>query len=241
MRLPSLYVVKRSGAVTIIAAMISISVSTGIRLILGVHSDAITVVVRLVLPFVIAIPLSLIWFTRLEALEKAYHDAVRQANELFRSASSDPLTGLLNRRAFIELFDGTMQMGVRGWFLIADIDYLKAINDQYGHPVGDDAIVSVAEAMQDKLPANSLIARIGGDEFCAFVTENNLMAVEALVNHLNRKASDIFRLRRPGTSHRLSVSVGFIAPKPKQSFVEVMAMTDERLYRKKRARLKGEA
>lgn len=148
MRVPSSYVWKRTALVAVIAALISISLSTGIRVVIGARSDTVTIVVRLLLPFLIAIPLGVFWFSRLEKLEQSYRVAVKRANELARVASIDPLTGLLNRRSFIQQFNAANKAGVRGWFLIADIDYLKRINDQYGHPTGDDAVISVAQALE---------------------------------------------------------------------------------------------
>ncbi len=236
MKLPSTYVLKRAITVTLVAALISISISTGIRYIVGAKADTVTIIVRIILPFVIAIPLSLLWFTRLENLETAYRQLVRHANELARTASVDPLTGVLNRRSFIEQFNGAMQIDVRGWFLIADIDYLKIINDHYGHPAGDDAVISIACALQMELPEDSLIARIGGDEFCAFVPKGKLKNLEPIVERLNLAADRIFSSRRKNIRHKLSMSIGYIVCRPKQTFEEIMADTDENLYRKKRER-----
>ncbi|ENS67651.1 diguanylate cyclase (GGDEF) domain-containing protein [Brucella melitensis UK23/06] len=146
MQLPSGNVWRRTVIVAVIATIISISLSTGIRFALGVKSDTVTILVRLLLPFLIAMPLGVFWFSRLEELERSYRTAVKRANELARVASVDPLTGLLNRRSFIQQFNAANKAGVRGWFLIVDVDYLKQINDQYGHPAGDDAIIAVAQA-----------------------------------------------------------------------------------------------
>lgn len=237
MKLPSRYVLKRSITVTLIATLISISISTGIRYLIGAEADMVTIVVRIILPFAIAIPLSLVWFTRLEKLETAYRKLVRHANELARTASVDPLTGVLNRRSFIEQFNGAMQIYVSGWFLIADIDYLKIINDHYGHPAGDDAVISVACALEKELPQDSLIARIGGDEFCAFVPKGKSKNLEPIVERLNLAADSIFSSKRKNVPHRLTMSIGYIVCRPKQTFEDIMADTDENLYRKKRERL----
>lgn len=238
MRLPPPFVLKKTATVSVLAAAISISVSTGIRYLLDVHSDTITIIVRLILPFIIAIPLALVWFTRLEDLQNAYRNLVRHSNELARTASSDPLTGLLNRRAFIEQFDGAMQLNVRGWFLIADVDFLKKINDAFGHPTGDDAILSVAKAMQSQLPAEALIARIGGDEFCAFVPKESNQDIKTIIYRINVEAAELFGRSRTDLSQPLSISIGFLPVKPQQTFAEIMSLTDERLYRKKRERSK---
>ncbi|QNQ41560.1 GGDEF domain-containing protein [Brucella intermedia] len=118
----------------------------------------------------------------------------------------------------------------------ADIDYLKRINDQYGHPSGDDAVISAAHALEDCLPSDSLIARIGGDEFCAFVPKASIGNIEAAVSDTAAKALGLFREKRPDIKHQLSISVGQIACKPGQTFEEVMALADKGLYRKKSSR-----
>lgn len=233
MLVPSSYVWKRTALVAVIAALISISLSTGIRVVIGARSDTVTIVVRLLLPFLIAIPLGVFWFSRLEKLEQSYRVAVKRANELARVASIDPLTGLLNRRSFIQQFNAANKAGVRGWFLIADIDYLKRINDQYGHPTGDDAVISVAQALEDCLSNDSLIARIGGDEFCAFVPKAEISNIDSVVADISSRASGLLNEKRPDKELPLSVSVGLATCKPRQTFEEALALADERLYRKK--------
>lgn len=236
MNLPSLRILKRTAVVSIIAAVVSISISTGIRFVLGVHSDTITIVVRLVLPFIISIPIALMWFSKLERLEVAYSTLVRQANELARTASSDPLTGVLNRRSFIKQFERAMELGVRGWFLLADIDYLKIINDNFGHLAGDEAVISTARALETVLPDDSLIARIGGDEFCAFVPGVSQDEMLILLKYASQSAGANFKDAVKVDGAALSVSIGKIACRPNQTFKDVISQADEKLYRKKRMR-----
>jgi len=235
-RIPSRNVLTRTAAVSVIAAIISVSLSTGIRMLWGVQSDGITIVVRLVLPFLIAIPIAFVWFTKLERLERSYRLLTEQTNNLIRSASTDPLTGLFNRRQFIDQFNQAMEMGIPGWFLIADIDYLKSINDNYGHLVGDEAVLATAKALETVLPKGSLVARIGGDEFCAFVPSIQEKEMLALYKQVSLFAAKLFKESVKAEGSVLSASIGIIVCKPKQTFAEVMALADERLYRKKRMR-----
>ncbi|MFK4823834.1 GGDEF domain-containing protein [Paenochrobactrum sp. BZR 588] len=236
MRLPSTYVWKRTVVISVIAAAASISISTFVRYLTGANSDTITIIVRLSLPFLIAVPLGIFWFSRLERLEESYRNAVKQANELALFANVDPLTGLLNRRSFIEQFKAATIARVRGWFLIADIDYLKDINDQYGHPVGDDAVIAVAEAMQSVLPPDCLIARIGGDEFCAFIPKASCSNLDNTVALISKQADKLLQKKRLEVDQGLSVSVGYIAVRTGQSFEDVMSLSDKKLYRKKSER-----
>ncbi len=233
--LPSKYVWKRTAVVTLVAAAISISVSTGIRILIGAEADTVTIAVRLVLPFVIAIPLGLVWFTKLEALDRSYRDLLKQTNQLAKTASADPLTGFLNRRSFIEQFEVAQTHGVTGSFLIADVDYLKAINDRFGHLTGDDAIIATGEALASVLGGESLIARIGGDEFCAFVPQG-VQDIDELSVRINEVATREFRQRSGLADYYLAVSLGTQTCKPGMTFRDLIAQSDTSLYRIKRHR-----
>ncbi|TYR36132.1 GGDEF domain-containing protein [Mesorhizobium microcysteis] len=232
---PSRGVLKKSAIVTIICAAISISVSTGIRFYLGVQSDTITIIVRLILPFIIAFPIAIMLFAKIEKLEKAYRSLLKEARELAKCASTDPLTGLLNRRSFERQFNLAMAHRAGGKFIIADMDYLKAINDEHGHLVGDDAIISFAQALELVLGDECLIARIGGDEFCAYLPKADANTVNQLVTQVGSAARNEF-LRKTGLDYPLSFSVGMQKCHPKLTFREMISRADNELYAKKRSR-----
>lgn len=232
MNWPSPFVLKRTLTVTLIAAAISISVSTGIRFVIGAEADMVTVIVRLVMPFVIAIPLGLVWFSKLERLEKSYRTLTKKANELARHASTDPLTGLLNRRSFAEKFDLAVSLDIKGVFLLADLDELKSINDRMGHLAGDDAIIAVGTALSTVLGEESLVGRIGGDEFCAFLPEWS----DDIPERVNRLASEEFRSRTGVADVTVSASIGHATCRAGKKFRDMIALTDTRLYSRKRDR-----
>lgn len=85
--------------------------------------------------------------------------AERLANDL---ADKDPLTSLLNRRAFVR----ELLTAPRDWQLVlVDIDHFKRVNDTLGHASGDDVLVKIATALQAKSPDGAMVARLGGEEF----------------------------------------------------------------------------
>ncbi len=95
---------------------------------------------------------------------------IEQHNEILTHISkTDAMTGLLNRRGFFDDAFGFMEerLGKRGVILSADLDHLKEINDTFGHEAGDFAITTAADYLKSCLPIDSLIARIGGDEYMA--------------------------------------------------------------------------
>jgi len=99
-------------------------------------------------------------------------------------ADTDPLTGLLNRRAFLA---GAIGRPGDQTLLIADIDYFKRVNDAIGHDGGDEVLRVFARALRAALPADALVARIGGEEF-AIVTDSTAAPVpDAILAALRRR------------------------------------------------------
>ena len=99
------------------------------------------------------------------------------------AAHTDPMTGLFNRRGFIEVAHQLMARQARkGEFvsvLMFDLDHFKSINDSYGHAVGDDALRLFAATVSASMRANDVIARFGGEEFVAILPGNITDAVIA--------------------------------------------------------------
>lgn len=91
---------------------------------------------------------------------------LRLANEAFRQARTDELTGLLNRRGFAELLDERLRDTGRGVsVMVIDLNGFKEVNDSLGHHAGDQLLVVVGKRFAAALPAGSLVGRLGGDEF----------------------------------------------------------------------------
>jgi diguanylate cyclase (GGDEF)-like protein len=119
-------------------------------------------------------------------------------NDLETQALTDPLTGLLNRRAIARAADREIarctQSGAPVCAIVIDLDSFKSINDTFGHHHGDMLLSAVAETLQRVLRPADLIARMGGDEFavvlpstsievCAAIAERLRVAIEALASN----------------------------------------------------------
>lgn len=98
---------------------------------------------------------------------------LEQSGRLREKANTDELTGLLNRRGFMEQMEERLkqQPSLPAAAAFIDIDEFKQINDIYGHLIGDEVLKDLARVLRDELPEGSLIGRTGGDEFCALIYE----------------------------------------------------------------------
>jgi diguanylate cyclase (GGDEF)-like protein len=153
------------------------------------------------------------------------------------SASTDPLTGLPNRRYFDEfssLLAGRRRAGDAVAILMIDIDKFKGLNDTYGHPVGDEVLRSVATAITAAVRDQDVPARIGGEEF-AVLLRNPGPAVALEVGERVRQAVrdlDLGDFGVPG----VSVSVGVAnATSPDEPIHALVDRADRALLRAKRA------
>ena len=106
----------------------------------------------------------------------------------------DPLTGLLNRRAFDELLAASCARSERyGWtfaLVLIDLDHFKSVNDRLGHAAGDAALRAVGADLRGRLRAGDAAARIGGDEFALLLPSVEGSIVPELVRRLEQAVED---------------------------------------------------
>jgi diguanylate cyclase (GGDEF)-like protein/PAS domain S-box-containing protein len=160
----------------------------------------------------------------------------RFEGELGYLADHDPLTGLLNRRAFVrELTDRIVQArryGGGGAVLFLDIDDFKHVNDTLGHSVGDQAISSVARVLEQRVRETDILARLGGDEFGVLLPAATLGEAEALAARLLGAVRELDPLVAP-SGRRLTISIGvaeFVEPSADMSADDVLIDSDLAMY-----------
>lgn len=152
-------------------------------------------------------------------------------HDLRALASRDTLTGLFNRRGFTEA--AASLASAPGSLLMLDLDRFKSINDDFGHEQGDRVIELLARCAQANLPPNALIARLGGEEFCALMPGADLDVArahaESLREAFHRESAAL------GHSRQHTVSVGVASSSaPLSVLVPLMARADQALYQAKR-------
>lgn len=144
----------------------------------------------------------------------------------FRQLSrTDMLSGLLNRRAFIE----DLSLVERGHLLILDIDRFKQINDRYGHLAGDDVIVSVARTLCEIAGPAHLVARIGGEEFAILFRDSDFADVISIAEKLRRTIANRL-VESVHQSIAVTISGGLADITPLRDFTAVYAAADQALY-----------
>jgi diguanylate cyclase (GGDEF)-like protein/PAS domain S-box-containing protein len=161
----------------------------------------------------------------------------RYETELRYLADHDPLTGLLNRRAFTRALEAHLEhvrrYGPAGGVLVLDLDHFKNINDTLGHGMGDELIVSLADALRAQLGERVAISRLGGDELALLIPDGDVDEVAADVLATVRAQ----RISSPsGRLRSVSASVG-IAGFDEQGLGadDVLANADLAMYEAKDA------
>lgn len=91
--------------------------------------------------------------------------------KLREEATHDPLTGLLNRRAFMDRLTSAMDSGRNSVLFLVDLDGFKQVNDRLGHPVGDEVLTAAALQLKDTVRRSDTVARLGGDEFAVLLED----------------------------------------------------------------------
>lgn len=165
--------------------------------------------------------------------EKSLKDAAQKKAETFEIlAITDPLTGIANRRYFDERLKEELGRSRRYnsdlSCAMVDIDNFKAVNDTYGHAVGDRVIVEVVNAIRQSIRAVDMPARYGGEEFVILLPQTDLSEATLLGERIRRSVEEI-RLG-PGMPN-ISVSIG-VAMGSEKDLVE---NADKGLYQAKRA------
>ncbi len=157
---------------------------------------------------------------------------------LSRAARSDPLTGLMNRRAMMERFEYQLSHYQRNRIpfavLMGDIDHFKHINDTYGHAEGDRVLVSIAKSIKENLRSQDLLARWGGEEFLILLPDTDLEGGITVAEKIRLQiAQSGFRREKKGLA--LTISFGVACYKTDQSIDDCVKAADAALYRAKQA------
>jgi diguanylate cyclase (GGDEF)-like protein/PAS domain S-box-containing protein len=167
------------------------------------------------------------------------HEAVQR--EMARQARTEPLTGLLNRRAFLDevkrRIDRLEREGQPGTLMFVDLDHFKQLNDLRGHDLGDEALCLVATLLRQTVRPADLVARLGGDEFAVWMDGTDELTAAERAEMLRIEGPQALAHLTDGMVQPLTMSIGIATrwPGRGEDIDALIHRADQAMYDVKRA------
>lgn len=156
--------------------------------------------------------------------------------ELEALVSVDPLTGVLNRRGLDQALGAAIEhkrrYATKATIGFVDIDNFKTVNDRFGHKVGDEVLVSVAEELRTRLRSTDIVARAGGDEFVLILWH---IDGRRAAHRLTAMIADIGHARS-WSELGIGLSIGTASIRTRDTAAEALHRADSRMYANKRSK-----
>ena len=178
---------------------------------------------------------------RIRSLTSFSEGLSKKSKQLQKLATTDSLTGLINRHQFHVELDAAVATskltGQQVALLVIDMDGFKEINDTLGHPVGDKSLIEIADRLNLYFSDFGIVSRLGGDEFCV-ILENKGEEQDAV--RIATEVCDLLRQRFSieGRDFSLGSSIGIAnCPDDAQSSIDLFAYADTAMYHAKRDKL----
>ncbi|MGX2040315.1 diguanylate cyclase [Methylocaldum sp. MU1018] len=158
------------------------------------------------------------------------------ARQMQMRASRDPLTGLVNRRELLSVLE-SLQYEVdehhrQHSLCYMDLDKFKIVNDSCGHPAGDELLRQMSRLMGECLRSQDILARIGGDEFCAVLPNTRPEDARSVAERI-RESVKSFRFSWDGKYFEIGISIGIVGLKPGLGVEENLGAADQACYEAK--------
>jgi diguanylate cyclase (GGDEF)-like protein len=171
-----------------------------------------------------------------------FNDMIAEIRErdslLSRLATTDPLTGLANRRHAMEVMQTMVTRACRKresfGLVMFDVDFFKKVNDQYGHPMGDIVLKKVGAIMAHMAREYDLVARIGGEEFLVLCDNSDLETTRMIAERMRMEVEHAVIACTDGHTLKVTVSAGVYAAVPLTEETDPpLKVADDALYRAK--------
>jgi diguanylate cyclase (GGDEF)-like protein len=177
----------------------------------------------------------------LETVSRIASDAIGkslQHTETAMHALTDAMTGLPNARDLHLRFEQEVTRSSRkgeGFFVLGlDLDGFKAVNDTFGHDVGDDMLKGVSKVMRKQMRDYDFLARNGGDEFVAIIPETDKNAVQKLCSDLEESVCEFKLIFNDGRYAQVGVSIGIAYyPENGETLEQILKVADKEMYARK--------
>lgn len=212
---------------TIIAGCVVVSVVLSYVMLRaqGQALDSHALTQAVVMPLILGTPILFYLLVRQQELKHAY-------SRLDIVASTDSLTGTLNRRAFTASATSLLNNTI-GALLVVDADHFKRINDRFGHDAGDLALRKLADALRASVRKGDLVGRLGGEEFGVLLCDAGYDVASAIAERI-RAAVGAIIFAPDGVACPISVSIGGAVASDRVRFTELFRLADRELYAAKR-------
>ncbi|MBI9078468.1 MAG: diguanylate cyclase [Pseudodesulfovibrio sp.] len=145
-------------------------------------------------------------------------------------ASTDPLTKALNRRSFLRMLGLAVVSGQPFSLIMFDIDHFKAVNDTYGHDVGDSVLREISQLVRDNVRENDTLARWGGEEFMILSIKSDMKRSKRVAERLRKSVAEFSFTNVP---KQITTSFGVAIHDIGESSEELVKRADEALYEAK--------
>lgn len=215
--LSSLSPIRQTAIISAIAALLSVTFTGSTYLLLFGVDDRFwpAVNMALLIPWAITIPLGLYMAKqrfKLVGLTNRLTEAqtkLRDANKaLERRANFDGMTGLLSRDSFFNQLDEMRANDKANVLMIIDVDHFKKINDNFGHPIGDQALVLLGKVLRKTLREQDLVGRIGGEEFGIFLPDTSAPEGQIIGEIIRHEVENTIFEPYDNMRHVITVSIG---------------------------------
>ncbi|WKE66409.1 sensor domain-containing diguanylate cyclase [Gallaecimonas kandeliae] len=170
---------------------------------------------------------------RLHVLTHRHQELMSKLDQARQEALTDPLTGAWTRRIIDEQLARDLARhqaaGQESSVLLVDMDHFKAVNDQFGHDVGDAVLIELVQRMNHSLRPNDLVIRLGGDEFLVYLGACSAEDAEKLAERLLEAARSQAYVSPQGQSLPLGLTIG-VGTANHLDMEQLMALADDALY-----------
>lgn len=210
--------IRETAVITAVAILLSFCITGSLYLLLfGLDNRFWQVMtMSIIVPWGISIPLGFVMSKQREKLvmlTNGFRDAQQQLREvnkqLERKANYDGMTGLLNRACFFHRLVESRENAAANVLMIVDVDRFKQINDTYGHPIGDRALILIAGVFRNILRKEDMIGRIGGEEFGIWLPNTSAEEGQAIGEMIRFEVENTTFEPHKGVRHLITVSIGF--------------------------------
>jgi len=170
----------------------------------------------------------------MKEVEGKQQELVELNIQLKELATTDPLTGLKNRRCLQELIVENIELSKKEHssfsLLLIDVDFFKRVNDTYGHPIGDAVLQELSKKLLVETRSHDLVARMGGEEFMIVLPNTNKEQAQVIAERIR------LNIDQDSWEHtRITVSIGVTTYELADNLSILFSKADEALYRSKKA------